>query len=112
MTKRPHQPLAIIVGANICAFRQKLGMSQAELARRLGVSADQLSRIERGTVAPRFNRLEKIAEFLECAPAALFIAPEDADKFKEPMTNESEALYLAERLVKILRRPPKVSEAG
>lgn len=70
MTKRPHQPLAIVVGTNIVMYRKRLGMAQADLARQLEIAPDQLSRIERGMVAPRFNRLEKIAEILQCTPAA------------------------------------------
>ena len=106
MSERPHQPLAYIVGANICALRKKLGMSQAALAKELGVATAQLSRIERGSVAPRFNRLEKIVEILQCTPAELFVTGnEDIAKIREPMSREAETLYLAERLVKLLRAP-------
>ena len=48
-------------------------MTQAELAERLGVGNDSLSRIEKGVVAPRFQRLELIAEVLGCTVSELFV---------------------------------------
>lgn len=69
------QRLAVIVGANITARRKLLGWNQAAFAERLGMGADSLSRIERGLVAPRFQRLEEIAEILECSVAELFMTP-------------------------------------
>ena len=73
------QRLAVIVGANITARRKLLGWNQAAFAERLGMGADSLSRIERGLVAPRFQRLEEIAEILECSVAELFMTQEDLE---------------------------------
>ena len=47
-------------------------LTQAELAERLDMGGDSLSRIENGIVAPRFQRLEEIANLLDCAVADLF----------------------------------------
>jgi transcriptional regulator with XRE-family HTH domain len=49
-----------------------MGMTQAELAEKLDMGGDSLSRIENGIVAPRFQRLEDIAKVLDCAVADLF----------------------------------------
>lgn len=78
MAAREVQPLASVVGSAIVAHRKKLGMSQIELADELGVGADSLSRIEKGLVAPRFARLEKIASILDCAVADLFRVQSDS----------------------------------
>lgn len=66
----PH--LAAVLGANIAGRRQILGMNQADLAARLDMAPDALSRIENGYTAPRFGRIEQIAAVLECSPAELF----------------------------------------
>lgn len=67
--------LAAVLGANIAGRRQILGMNQAELAARLDMAPDALSRIENGYTAPRFGRIEQIAAVLECSPAELFREP-------------------------------------
>lgn len=65
---RKTQKLSAIVGANITARRKLKGWTQAEFAEKMGMGPDSLSRIERGTVAPRFPRLEEMARLLECSP--------------------------------------------
>jgi transcriptional regulator with XRE-family HTH domain len=60
------------VGGNISHRRKEMGLSQAELAERLSMGDDSLSRIENGVVAPRFQRLEEIAKVLDCEVADLF----------------------------------------
>ena len=47
-------------------------MTQIELANRLDMAPDALSRIENGYVAPRFNRIEEMAKVLDCSVAELF----------------------------------------
>ena len=63
-----HQ-LEKVVGQTIAKRRQSLGISQFELAERLNIA---LSRIENGLAAPRFSRLEEIAEILDCPVSVLF----------------------------------------
>lgn len=77
MPPRQRQHLASIVGANIAALRAKRGWNQTQLAEMLGMGPDSLSRMERGMVAPRFARLERIAEALTCTVAELFFTAED-----------------------------------
>lgn len=69
--------LARRVGANIAAHRKLKGWTQAQLGEILGIGTDSLCRIERGTMAPRFQRLEDIAEALGCSVADLFRTPEE-----------------------------------
>ncbi len=49
--------------------RKRLGLSQAELARRAGVRAETLNRIERGKVDPDFATIRKLAVALRPAAA-------------------------------------------
>ena len=105
------QRLAVIVGANITARRKLLGWNQAAFAERLGMGADSLSRIERGLVAPRFQRLEEIAEILECSVAELFMTQEDLEKYnfsspkqeELPTVTRSEIIFLAEKIIQRLK---------
>lgn len=73
MTKE-HCQLAKIFGLNVKRRRVELGLTQAEVAEQLGirVSPDNISRIESGYIAPRFNRIEKIAKILKYKPSQLF----------------------------------------
>lgn len=77
----PRQHLASIVGANIATIRASRGLSQGELAEKLGVSPTQLSRWENGKVGPRFERLEDIANILHCTVAELFLTASDKQHF-------------------------------
>ena len=72
MTAKKNQNLTAIVGANISRRRKKLGLTQAEMAEKLNIGGDSLSRVENGVVAPRFQRLEEIAAVLGCPVADLF----------------------------------------
>lgn len=52
------------LGRNVAAKRKSLGWLQGELAERLGVESETLSRFERGQVLPSLERLEQLAEIL------------------------------------------------
>ena len=66
---KEHCQLAKIFGLNVKRRRVELGLTQ-QLGIR--VSPDNISRIESGYIAPRFNRIEKIAKILKCKPSQLF----------------------------------------
>lgn len=68
--------LSEIFGQNIQRKRKQLGMTQDALAERLGIGQQSLSRMERGTMAPKFERLQEIADALHCSVAELFIESE------------------------------------
>lgn len=71
--------LAGTVGATVAAKRKQLGLSQEQLAEKIGIQQESLSRMEKGTISPKFERLRQIAEALQCSVADLFReADEDA----------------------------------
>ena len=72
MAFRKTQDIAALVGGNISARRKLLRYTQAELAEKLNMGPDSLSRIEKGVVAPRFQRMAEIAAALDCSIADLF----------------------------------------
>lgn len=51
--------------------RERMGWSQSELARRIGVSKTAVSKWEEGTTAPNRNRIELVARALGITPDAL-----------------------------------------
>ena len=113
MTQQKKQRLAAIVGANIAARRKLLGWNQAEFAEKMGIGADSLSRIERGFIAPRFQRLEQLAEILECSVADLFMTQDDISKYQSADANvhfvtldaatRSEITLMAEKIIQLMR---------
>lgn len=51
---------------NISEAREKCGITQQELAKRLSVTQGAVSQWENGIVFPRVSMLKKIAEVLKC----------------------------------------------
>lgn len=67
--------LTRMVGMVICQRRKSLGMTQEELAEKVGIGQQSLSRIEQGRTAPRFERLPIFANALDCRVVDLFTLP-------------------------------------
>jgi len=72
----------IILGKKIKEIRQKIGMTQEELAWKCGISLNFLGQIERGQKKPSIETIKKIAEALEISPSAFF------DKMPYPSPKE------------------------
>ena len=114
VAEREVQRLAKILGNSIVERRKILGMTQIELANRLDMAPDALSRIENGYVAPRFNRIEEMAKVLECSVAELFREKNDSLKTRSdciadiisplPAEKQEEVISLVSHFVSILRK--------
>ena len=63
------EALAVIQARNILRARRKLGLSQAELARRAGIRPETLNRIEQAKSTPSVPTVEKIDRALKRAEA-------------------------------------------
>lgn len=63
--------LAVRLSRNIAGRRRALDLTQAQLAERLGVDTETLSRFERGKHLPSLATLERLAEQLQTTVAAL-----------------------------------------
>jgi transcriptional regulator with XRE-family HTH domain len=64
--------MALVVGENIARRRRSLGLTQEQLAERLNIGQDALSRMEKGVISPKTARLRDFAESLQCRPSDLF----------------------------------------
>ena len=59
------------LGENIQTIRKHRGMKQQELADKIGINMQSLSKIERGLNYPAYETLEKIMEVLDVTPNEL-----------------------------------------
>jgi transcriptional regulator with XRE-family HTH domain len=76
--KRPSS-IDIAVGRNVRIWRMAKGLSQAQLANRLGVTFQQVQKYEVGSNRIGTGRLVKLAAILRIPIAALFDGTEGAD---------------------------------
>jgi transcriptional regulator with XRE-family HTH domain len=70
----------ITLGLRLKEFRRKRGVSQAELARLVGVTASTISQIEGEIIYPSLQALFKIAEVLAVEVASFFEGAEEGQK--------------------------------
>jgi transcriptional regulator with XRE-family HTH domain len=61
-----------IFGSNLRNQRKAKELTQEALAARVGLSAEMISKIERGVAAPSFATVERIAEELDISEVVLF----------------------------------------
>ncbi len=62
---------AVKIGGNLRRLRESRLLTQAELGSVAGVHRDQVSRIERDEVEPRFSTIKKLARALDVEPSEL-----------------------------------------
>jgi transcriptional regulator with XRE-family HTH domain len=58
-------------GSNLRAARERLGLTQEEVAQRSGVHATEVSRIEAGKRDPKVSTLLRLAKAVEVRPGQL-----------------------------------------
>ncbi|WP_135505142.1 helix-turn-helix domain-containing protein [Roseovarius aestuariivivens] len=83
------------IGARIRTFRKALGLSQKDLAERIGVTFQQVQKYESGTNRIAASRLWRIADTLGVSVVRLF---EELDARPHVDTNDLEMLDLFHRL--------------
>lgn len=62
-----------LVGANIRRYRKRAGLSQEALAEKLDLSLNFIGQVERGSRAPSFSSLGRIAQVLKVEIQDLFL---------------------------------------
>ncbi|MBL1231001.1 helix-turn-helix domain-containing protein [Enterococcus sp. BWB1-3] len=67
------------IGKNIVAIRKKKNISQKELAKTIGITAQGLLKIEKGLVDPKTETLEKIMQALDISANELYGNEETSD---------------------------------
>lgn len=84
----------IIIGKKIREFRQRQGMTQHDLAEKIGVTEKQISKIETGIHYPKFENFVKILDSLDIS----------LKEFSEDMEPENEYSSSRKSLVKIFNK--------
>jgi transcriptional regulator with XRE-family HTH domain len=87
--------LDIAVGRNVRVWRMAKGLSQAQLARRIGVTFQQLQKYEVGANRIGTARLIKIAEVLGVPISTLFEGTNAADPSLLELISDSRSFRLA-----------------
>jgi transcriptional regulator with XRE-family HTH domain len=65
--------------ANVKRRRQELGLTQRELAEKLGVSKPYISQVEAGDNIPTLGVVERFAKALKCSSITLLVTSEEAE---------------------------------
>ena len=79
-------------------YRLLLGLSQAQLAEKAGISVGYVGEVEMGRKFPSAEKLESIARALELRPYRLLMGPEDLTDAMGPEAVYETAEKLKERL--------------
>ena len=79
-------PIGVRLSRNISYRRKELGLTQAQLAEKMGIEPETLSRFERGKHLPSLATLEKLADLL-LIPVADLLA-------EQPKTADEDALVI------------------
>ncbi len=72
-------PVAQFVGEQIKDLRKKVGLTQDELAVKVGVPSNTVSRWEKAVYKPKLHDLEKLADIFGVSVSAFFPAPETTE---------------------------------
>ena len=83
MIKRGSDPIDKHVGTRIRMRRQMISMSQEKLAKKLGITFQQVQKYEKGTNRVGASRLQAIASILSAPIAFFFEGSPGADKMDD-----------------------------
>lgn len=95
-------------GGTLRLLRRRLQMTQAQLARRAGMSQSYIARIESGAVQPGAEVLTRVFEALGCLPALVPIPIEPLDQVVDRRARrlaESRVRYMAGTMALEEQRP-------
>ncbi len=65
------QRLSTIIGAAVRAARQRLDLTQADVAERVGIATEVYGRLERGHMLPSVKTLRRVCLVLNCSADVL-----------------------------------------
>jgi transcriptional regulator with XRE-family HTH domain len=108
MLARTPDPLDIMVGTRIRIFRTHRGMSQSDLAGKIGVAFQQVQKYEKGSNRVGASRLSRIASVLGISVGELFESSEE-----KPTGSKSPFRLLAERdALRVLKAFARTTDPG
>lgn len=98
--KKPH-PLDIAIGSRLRLRRKMMGMSQDALARRLGITFQQIQKYERGANSVSARRLLEFAQVLEVSPLYFYALSEPDECQPEANRLTTQAIHLVQDFTSI-----------
>jgi transcriptional regulator with XRE-family HTH domain len=106
--------LTKIVGKVIASRRIRNGMTQDNLAEKLGLARESISKMEQGAIAPKFERLRPLSHALNCSVEELFHMPADGTTEASaivvdminplPLDQQKMVVEMVTQLMRILRK--------
>ncbi len=72
-----------VIGNKLLSYRKRLGLTQAEVAERAGMSDRTYADIERGTVNMRIETMLSICQVLHVTPDEVFVEEDVSENKKE-----------------------------
>lgn len=79
MNNQKQKKLARAAGASIARMRAEAELTQEEVAERMDIGNEAVSRIERGVVTPTLSRLFEFADLFDCRVDKLLLEASDRD---------------------------------
>ena len=92
----------ILLAANMKRFREILGISQMELAEKVGCSPTLIGKIETMKRFPSADSLNRIAQALKIAPADLFTDPKVSQSVKTIASQQKRKSQLKQKVLKAI----------
>ena len=99
------------VGLTIAKYRQQSGLTRNEVAEKLNIGYEAVSRMERGIVMPTVERLVELAEIFDCEAADLLtqssnrIEDQSAQiKSLLSILEDSDRVFLLDLITKLVER--------
>ena len=91
MQKKPNHPLDIFIGTQLRLRRKMLGLSQDTLAKRVGITFQQVQKYERGINSVSAWRLQQFATTMEVSVMYFYDQPIEAAEasLPKPISDES-----------------------
>lgn len=95
----------VAIGAKLHKLRKKLGYTTTSLAKKVGVSQAQISRLENGKQGFRSATLTRISKSLGVKPVFFFLEESDTGEARIAERLASYGVTPSKRLVEALSRP-------
>ncbi len=111
MQKNREKAIAKAIGKAIAAKRMEKGLTQENVAEKLNIGNEAVSRIERGTVIPNIIRLVELAEIFGCGTDELLMeaSPRAMDNAKYlyellEKLSDDDKVFLQEMMVSLAKK--------
>ena len=105
--RMPKSNIHMIIGKKLRELRNQSGLSQTQMASKLGISYQQVQKYEKGANCPNITRLFQIADVFEVNPIKL-ILPEGYKEEKKKATQlEKDEVNVLQLYRKLSRKSQK-----